>query len=208
MAQYASVVPWAEEVDGAPYPMTIAGLLALPFDAEWRYELVNGILVRMPASTRGAPETAARLVVALQSFVSPRNLGRVFAGDGIFNLTPPGATRATALVPEVAFVRANRMVSSHGSAVARKSFRLAPDLVVEVAAPNHSRPDMLEKVKLCLAAGTRLIWVVWPAQRKLDVWHLPIPIDGQPAVQLGMGDMLDGSQALTGFTLPVADLFA
>ena len=41
------VAPWAEVVLDAPYPMTVDELHALPDDG-WVYELLNGVLVRMP----------------------------------------------------------------------------------------------------------------------------------------------------------------
>ena len=55
--------------------MTVDDLLALPENAAWQYELVDGRLVRMPASGWEASEIAARLIFALGTFVYPRHLG-------------------------------------------------------------------------------------------------------------------------------------
>jgi Uma2 family endonuclease len=207
MSQRMTVAPWAEEVPGAPYPMTIDDLLALPEDAEWQYELVEGRLVRMPASGWEASEIAARLIVALGTFVYPRHLGRITGADGTFNLTPAGAPTATGLVLDVAFVRASP-IPPRGSDAYKRALHLAPDLVAEVASPNQFRPEMFDKVKVYLAAGVQLVWVIWPARQSIDVWLPPIPAADQPAAQLGPGDALDGLHVLPGFSTPVADLFS
>src|SRR5215468_3199791 len=83
-------------------------LLALPQD-DWMYELVEGRLVRMPASGGEASRIAARLVIALGQFVEPGDLGAVTGADGEYDLTQPGDPQETALAPDVAFVRADRI---------------------------------------------------------------------------------------------------
>jgi Uma2 family endonuclease len=80
----------------------------------------------------------------------------------------------------------------------------APDLAVEVASPNQFRPEMAAKAQLYLQRGVRLVWVVWSADRQIDVWH---PGSDEPVVTLGTNDHLDGGDVLPGFTHPVADLF-
>jgi Uma2 family endonuclease len=207
MSQHSTVASWAEEVPGAPYPMTIAGLLALPEDARWTYELVEGRLVRRSAGDAMASKVASRLLPALEAFVSSRNLGRISGPGEVFNLTPPGSSVGTGLAPDVAFVRAQR-IPPRKSANPKRALRLAPDLVAEVTLRSQSRSELLDKVKMYLAAGARLVWIVWPVLRRVDVWLPPIPIAGQPATQLGPGDMLDGLNVIPGFTAPVSDLFA
>ncbi len=212
MALHATIAPWAEEAPGAPYPMTIADLLALPEDAKLKYEVLHGRLVRTAAGGARENEIAARLIAALDAFVHPHNLGQVTGAGLAFNLTPPGARAATGLVPDVAFVRGSRLLARKTSGVtsaeAKKVLRLAPDLAVEVTSPGQARSELLEKVKVYLAAGVRLVWVIWPAPQRIDAWLPPIPIGGQPAAQLGRGDALDGSPVLQGFTCPVATLLA
>lgn len=62
---------------------------------------------------------------------------------------------------------------------------------------------MAAKAKTYLTFGTRLVWVVWPLYRRVDMWH---PGDAVP-VPPGIGDMLDGEDVVPGFTFPVARLF-
>lgn len=61
------------------------------------------------------------------------------------------------------------------------------------------------KARRYLDVGTRLVWVVWPRHRWVDVWH---PGNKKPAATLGMEDLLDGEDVVPGFIYPVADLFA
>lgn len=195
--------PWAEPAPGAPYPMTADDVLALPDDG-WFYELVEGRLVRMPMSGGKASRIAVRLVVALSVFAEPRHLGAVLGADGGFNLTQPNDTEETVLGPDAAFVRAER-VPSPDSAEYGKLWRVAPDIAAEIVSPNQYRPEMEAKVRRYLEAGVRLVWLIWPKQRQVDVWR---PGTDAPVATLGIGDALDGLDVLPGFTYPVADLFA
>jgi Uma2 family endonuclease len=206
MAQHTTLAPWAQEVPGAPYPMTVDDLLGLPQDT-WMYELVDGRLVRMPASGGEAAHIAVRLIIALGAFVEPRKLGRITGPDGTFDLTQPGDATETALVPDVAYARADR-IPPRGSDEYKRAWRLAPDLVAEVVSPNQYRPEMFSKAQRYLAAGVRLVWVIWPGSRTVDVWRPPVPTVDQPMVRLGIGDVLDGLDMLPGFTYALDELFA
>lgn len=194
--------PWAEIVPGAG-KMTVDEMLALPDDAGWQYELVEGRLVRMPGSGGEASVMAMRLAVAVGGFVEAHNLGVVTGADGTYDLTQPGDAGETGLVPDVAFVRADR-VPPRTSPEYAKVWRLAPDLVVEVVSLSQFRPEMAAKAQRYLAAGVRLVWMVWPRYQQVDVWR---PGAEQPAATLNLSDALDGGDVLPGFAYPLASLF-
>lgn len=194
--------PWAELVPGVGR-MTVDELLALPDDG-YMYELVEGRLVRMPGSGGQASKISLRLAAALLAFVDAHALGTVTGADGTYDLTRPGDTEETALVPDVAFVRADREPARNSPEYA-KAWRLAPDLVAEVASPSQYRPEMAEKARRYLDAGVRLVWVIWPKDRQVDVWW---PGASAPAATLGEADALDGLDVLPGFSYPLARLVA
>lgn len=198
----STLAPWAEPVPDPPPNLTANDLRDLPDDG-YTYELVEGRLVRVPGSGWQATTIAANMLTVLNMFVRAHKLGQVSGADGELNLTQPGERQETALVPDVAFVRADR-VPARDSDDYKKAPRLAPDVVVEVASPNQFRPEMAAKARLYLARGVRLVWVVWPADRQVDVWH---PGSDEPTATLGVNDQLDGLDILPGFTHPVADLF-
>jgi Uma2 family endonuclease len=204
MAQHATLAPWAEEVPGAPYPMTVDDLLALPDDAEWQYELVDGRLVRMPGSGWEAARITTRLIIALGGFVEAHSLGAVTGPDGTYNLTPQRTAQETGLVPDVAFVRAGRLPTP-GTDEYTKAPRLAPDLVAEVVSPSQFHPEMNTKALRYLAAGVRLVWLVWPKYQQVEVWR---PSSTTPVATLTAPDALDGLDVVPGFTYPLARLFA
>lgn len=197
-----TLAPWAESVPDVPYPLTTDDLLTLPDDG-WQYELVEGRLVRMPPSGGEASAIALDLAGELRAYVKPRKLGRVTGADGTFDLTKPDDANDTDLAPDAAFVRADR-VPPRDSADYKRAWRLAPDLVAEVASPSQYRPEMRAKALLYLAAGVQLVWVVWPKRREVDVW---LAGSDKPVATLKVGDVLDGLHVLPGFTYPLTELF-
>lgn len=110
----------------------------------------------------------------------------------------------TELGPTHVFVRADHVPDRTTSAYT-KAWAVAPDLAVEVASPSQWQPEMAAKVARYLAAGVRLVWVIWPRWEQVDTWR---PGDLAPSATLIVGDTLDGEAVLPGFSYPVARLFA
>lgn len=195
------LAPWAELVPDTG-PMTVDELMALPDDG-WRYELVEGRLVRMPPPGGEHGRLAFRLGVALHAFVTPAHLGEILAAETGFQLG-----LKTVLAADVAFVRADH-IPARDSAEWKQYWRHAPDIVAEVVSPSQKRDDMDAKARAWLAAGVSLVWIVWPATQQVDVWHhIDTDAPDRPVPTLGTGDALDGLNVLPGFTYPLADLFA
>lgn len=197
-----TLAPWAEVVPGVGL-VTVDELLTRPDDG-WRYEVVEGVLVRVAGSGDLATNIAVALAAILFAFVRPRRLGRVTGVDGVYRF--PGAE--TGLLPDVGF---------YGSALfaqipdRSKPVPFAPELAIEVASPEQDAADMAAKVWRYLRGGTRLVWVVWPERRCVDVWH-PGDLrqrhhDMRPSRTLSENDWLDGEDVVPGFSHPVADVF-
>lgn len=197
-----TLAPWAEPVSDAPFPMTTDEMLALPDDG-WMYELVEGRLVRMPTGGGEASVIATNLVTEIGLFLRTQKLGRITGADGTYDLTQPGDTYETALVPDVAFVRMDRLPERTSPEFA-KAWQLAPDLVAEIVSPSQYRPEMAAKAKRYLEAGVRLVWIIWPKYQQVDVWQSGAE---EPVATLKPGDALDGLDVLPGFMYPLSDLF-
>src|SRR5205807_2246623 len=106
---------------------------------------------------------------SLRSYVKAHKLGRVFAGEPGFVLTTdPDTVRA----PDVAFIGRERLAET---GVPTGYFRGVPDLAVEVISPNDRYTRVAEKIAEWLDYGTRLVFVVDPRRKSVDV-HRP----GQP----------------------------
>jgi Uma2 family endonuclease len=204
MAAIRAALPhplWAEVVPGAPFPMTTDDLQSLPDDG-WVYELVNGILVRMPLSSGGASNVSTRLIIRLGAYVEANGLGIVTGEQGGYRLDPQHP-RDTEVGPDVAFVRADRAPSPGSPEYYGQAWQLAPDLAVEVVSQHQFAPGMRAKAQFYLRCGTRLVWIIWPRYQRVDVWRPGADVP----VTLGIDDTLDGEDVVPGFTCPIAHLF-
>ena len=191
--------PWAEIVPEAPYPMTIQDLLDWPDDDGYRYELVEGVLVRMAGSGSDATTLGLELGAELRNYVRPRRLGRVTGADGVYKF----AGAETGLLPDVGFIEASKVALI---ADRRRPIPFAPDLAIEVASPDQKPDDMAAKARTYLDGGARWVWIVWPDRQEVDVWRAGRTVS--PAAVLHASDTLDGEDVVGGFADPVASIFA
>jgi len=74
---------------------------------------------------------------------------------------------------------------------------MRPDLVVEILSPNETPSELDGKVRDYFASGTRLLWVIDPIARAVEVLHADLTAQGLPETQI-----LDGAEVLSGFALP------
>ncbi len=193
----APFAPWAELIPGYR-PVTVDVLLTIPDDG-YRYEVVEGALVRIAGSGFDATTLGLELGAELRDYVRPRRLGRVTGADGVYKFS--GAE--TGLLPDVGFVTAAKVTSI---ADRRRPIPFAPDLAIEVASPDQKPDDMAAKARTYLDGGTRLVWVVWPDRQQVDVWRAGRGVG--PAAVLTVDDTLDGADVVPGFAHPVAAVFA
>ncbi len=198
-----TLAPWAEIVADVG-PTTVDALLSLPDDG-WRYEVVEGVLVRVAGSGKQATTIGGNIYFALRIFVQPRRLGVPTPADGVYKF--PGAE--TGLLPDAGFY-----VAARDALIAdpTKPIPFAPDLAAEVASPDQTALDMAAKARRYLHGGTRLVWVLWPGRQEADVWRpddvRPRYQDMRPSATLDIDGVLDGEDVVPGFSLPVADAFA
>ncbi|MCC7052073.1 MAG: Uma2 family endonuclease [Gemmatimonadaceae bacterium] len=159
-----------------------------------RTELLRGhLVVRNPAGFWHGV-VALRLATALQLWLRENPLGVVSGNDPGFVLKRgPDTVRA----PDVAFVRADRVPEAPDRGFAE----LAPDLAIEVRSRGDRTRALDAKVRQWLAAGTRLVWVIEPVQKRARVFRL----DGSVAT-LGHHDVLDGEDVLPGFRLALREV--
>jgi Uma2 family endonuclease len=197
----AVFAPWGEIVPGAG-PMTADELLHMPNTNLGCEELVRGVLIRSPYHTCVQGRLIADLIGAFGPLHNDRDRGEFVANAG-FLLSKPDEPD-TVLAPDISFVRAANVPPRDSPDIAGY-LRLAPDLAVEVASPDQYKPEMGAKARLYLEAGVRLVWVVWPGTRTVDVWR---PGGDAPVATLTINDSLDGLDVLPGFSYPLADLLS
>lgn len=164
--------------------------IRLPENADSRFELIDGEIIEVPSNPFSS-EIAILIAAALLAFVRPRNLGRV-TGEGAGYMVA-----GHKLSPDVAFVSAARQEQ-----LAREGYNpIAPDLAVEVLSPTDKQPAIRRKLAI-YAEGGVLVWLVYPEQRRIEVYA-----PDQPVEVLFDGDTLSGGTVLPGFTLLVSDSF-
>jgi Uma2 family endonuclease len=101
--------------------------------------------------------------------------------------------------PDVFYVRAARLPSG---GIPEAYWEIAPDVAVEIVSPSESAADVREKVRDYLAAGTALVWVVYPRTQEIIV-HTP---DGL-ARTYSRHDVLAHFDILPEFTCAMAEIF-
>jgi Uma2 family endonuclease len=159
------------------------------------YELVDGELREMPASTESS-WVAGEVFGRLWEFNRKARVGWVFPQETIYRCFPP--PRKTARKPDASFVRLDRLGAGP---LPRTDLRLVPDLAVEVISPNDTANDLFQKIEDYRAVGVPLIWVIDPIARFALVYRA----DGT-VTNLHEPAALDGEDVLPGFTWPLADI--
>jgi len=156
---------------------------------------VDGILVE---KATGIVESALTcdLIYQLRVFLDSHPLGFLAGPAGPLQLRP-----RLVRMPAISFISWDRLPARVRPTKPLPD--LAPDLAVEVLSKGNTRKELDRKVRDYFASGTRLVWLVDPWQRSVQVYTA---LD-QLAV-LTEGQVLDGGAVLPGLTLPVREIFA
>ena len=176
-------------------PVNAEDLLRLSGDGT-RRELVRGEVHTMTPAGNIHGRIAINLTTPLDSYVREHELGTVYAAETGFKIaSDPDTVRD----PDAAFVSRAR-VETVGDI--EGYWPGAPDLAVEVVSPNDSYAALEEKVADWLRAGTRMVVVVEPRGRTVSVRRSITEV-----VVLAEGDVLDGDDVVSGWALPVVEVF-
>lgn len=175
---------------------TAADLLAISDDGQ-RYELIEGEVRTMSPAGNKHGKIAMALGFRLAAFVQEHGLGAVYAAEtGFLIHQDPDTVRA----PDVAFVTQVRIdevgpVDGYWPG--------APDIVAEVVSPNDRFSETEQKALGWLKAGSKIVWVVDPAQSHVTEYRSPTDIR-----VLGSDEILNAPQLLPGWEVTIAELFA
>ena len=182
-------------VTARPKLLTADDLLRLHSEGV-RGELIRGVLCETMAAGQRHGKIVTRLIVRLGNFVEPREFGTLVASDsGVWLENDPDTVRE----PDVAFTSVDRLPLGED---VEGYAEVVPDLVVEVASPSDSRREVNDKARMWLSHGVRLVWVVHPDTRTVDVHRTDDRVS-----TLGEDDALDGMDVLPGFSLAVSTVF-
>jgi Uma2 family endonuclease len=171
-------------------------MLLLP-DKGRGYELVDGELKERAVSFL-ATYVAGRILNRLSNYVEAGNLGWVTSEGTSYRCFPDDVDKVRRV--DAAFHRLARV--SAAQAITEGHFSVVPDLVVEVLSPNDLVYEVRAKLGEWLAAGARLVWLVYPVDQVIQVYKA----DGA-MTELGRNDTLTGVPVLPDFKVIVGELF-
>ena len=161
-----------------------------------RGELIRGVLCETMPTGLEHGKVVMNLGILLGVFIKPAKLGTLAASDtGVLLERDPDTVRE----PDLAYFSTAKLpldtrVPGYAEVV--------PDLVVEVVSPHDNRREVNDKALMWLRYGVRLVWVVDPATRTVDVHR-----ENRTVVTLTEHHTLDGLDVLPGFTCRVSDVF-
>ena len=190
--------------------MSSVGVKRLTFD-EWqalpetkqRCEVVDGVLTMPPDPLSDHQLIVSRLDRRLAAFVENQGLGVVFPVPmDVLILREPLRTRQ----PDIFYLNFARIgVGGTAHLTGLPFIEFPVDLVVEVLSPGNTRGQMEEKLADYRSIGVLECWLVKTQDLSVEVLALsPAAVDS--VATFGMGDDLR-SGILTGFSLPIADIF-
>jgi Uma2 family endonuclease len=160
-----------------------------------RRELIRGELREMAAPGEEHADVATELARSLGNHVRARDLGRVYSELGYRVSADPD----TVLIPDVSFVRAERVPAGRRN----PGYRLGvPDVAVEVVSPHDSLDEVEEKVFEWLTSGCAMVIVVNPRRQTATVYR-----SFKQVMVLNRDEVLDCGDLVPGWTLRLADLF-
>jgi Uma2 family endonuclease len=143
----------------------------LPDDGK-RYEVIDGELYVTPSPNPVHTRIAFNLAQLLEAFAAKHQLGWVVPAPVDVLLGEDDYVQ-----PDVVFLRRER-----GAKVTERGIEVPPDLVVEVLSPSTAFRDRGLKRERYARFGVPEYWIIDPAARRVEVYHLASDPDGPPLV--------------------------
>jgi len=176
--------------------LTYADYLLLPEEQGYRFEILDGELVRDPSPIVIHQRVSRRLQRMLEDYVATVDpAGEVF--DAPLDVT---LGDYTVVQPDVFY-----MASEQEQLILRARIDGPPKLVVEVMSPSTSRKDRLRKRHIYQQAGVQHFWLVNPEERSLECFSLREGI--YAVIASGMDDDLVEPPDFPGMSISLSALW-
>jgi len=162
---------------------------------ELRYELDEGELIEIVRPRYDPYNKIVRIIDrALLAYIDKNPIGEVLSTDNLFILGP-----TTKRAPDLAFLTNESMKRIRPG----QDIEGGPDLAIEVLSPSDKDAAMRRKIKQYFAAGSKVVWVVNPQTREVQVWES----ESGPTRVLRNEDAIEAPGPLPGFSLKADRLF-
>jgi Uma2 family endonuclease len=163
---------------------------------EGTFELVRGEVIKLPPPMPEHGRVSLNVGFILETFGRQSGFGYCLAASAVLTERGPDTIRG----PDVSFYSHGRWPRSElGSGLPP----VPPDLAVEIVSPGNRRGQISRKISEYQAIGTFLVWVVYPASRRVVIHRS----DDQPPLVLREDAVIENLPELPGFRCPVSDFF-
>ena len=115
-------------------------------DAQLRYELIEGVPVKMSPLNEAHGGLGSSIAYALTHKVRDERLGRCFLAETRFVIN---LNSGCALAPDWVFIRADPMPLS----LSKKFSRIVPDVVLKIRSPSDRASNVESKMRMWIDAG-------------------------------------------------------
>ena len=177
---------------GTTTKLTFEEFQNLPEREGAHYELDEGELLMEPSPAARHNLIRQNIAMELIRFVKSNHLGIVLE-EMDFRLAPD-----TLRNPDVAFVTVEHLNTID---LDRSPIDGAPALAVEVISPSNTAQDMAKKTQQYLHSGCRVVWIVYPSLRLVEVHSAAgVRLVREP-------DALKEEKLLPGFSLSLVYVF-
>ena len=164
--------------------LTAAELERFPVD-DYRYELVEGRLVRMSPTGWEHGRIVMRFGFLLGAYLRDRDLGAVVSEVGFKLRSDPDTVRG----PDIAFVRQERLPTGK----LRGFWNGPPDLAIEVLSPDDRPHEIRDRVEEYLSSGVLAVVVVDPEDASVTTHRrLSSPVTAREGDELDLDDVVEG----------------
>jgi Uma2 family endonuclease len=195
LGRLGDIPPERVRLEPTPGTATEADVVRFSEKDDTLYELVDGTLVEK-AMGWGEMKLEGWIYRLFSRHLEEHDIGEAYVGTGMIRLGK-GRVRG----PDVTVMLWEHVTTEEEDAK-HPIARTVPDLVVEVISRSNTPKEMARKRKEYFAAGTKVVWQVYPKTKSVEVYTSP----GRFRT-LAINDTLDGGPVMPDFRLPVRTLF-
>src|SRR5436190_320761 len=138
---------------------TVGDFLKWSQQQESLFELIDGEIVEKVGSFTPS-RIAALILTYLNMYLFQHPIGFVTGADGTYVIS-----EGHVFLPDVGYISKERLPKK-----LEREVPIPPDLAVEVKSPTDAMRQMRIKAEKYVAAGTKMVWLVFPNRQTVEVY--------------------------------------
>lgn len=173
------------------------------YETEGPFELIDGEIVKLSPTIHRHTKIIYRLMNLILDYINPRQLGVIYPESPFILPELSGKRRWVkgSRVPDLMFIRAERLAVYEQEVSDEEPLALVPDLVVEIVSPTDSFTAVGEKMARYLLDGVEIVWVIDPRRRV--VWVST----SEGRKEVTADQTLSADPVIPGLTIQVSRIF-